>query len=462
MDLGSRNVGHEPRDEIVAQTQASCSMFRAAGLPGLALLAFSLAGCQSLSVPIAQWSAAFDSRLARKITRQERTDSSSAEVEQSHNLLSRWLSPRGMTPRKEQEEDAGKLSSRSSSTLVLGSDGWRPMMKPRSDPEADRQLEEAMALFKQGKLAEAESAFQKIARNRKGNHWGEKAQFHLAECQYQQRKYVKAHDSFERLFADYPGTEFLDKLVSREYALAQLWLGQSDPAAKPEQKLAWYSHFNGEQPFLDTAGMGLKALEHVRQHDPEGALADDAVLQVADYHMRVGDYESAAIYYDQLITMHAKSPFLQKAQLAAIDARLKGYLGPEYDGSGLEQARELVKQTMASFPDRQASVDGLYHTLDIINDQDAERTYKVGEYYKRIGKATSAEYYFGKIPQRWPNSPWAVKAKTELAHLAKLPRKASVPSKIMGQPGATDPYYSAGAGGMSAMGGMGMMPGGMN
>ncbi len=37
-------------------------------------------------------------------------------------------------------------------------------------------------------------------------------------------------------------------------------------------------------------------------------------------------------------------------------------------------------------------------------------------YYKHVGKVTSAEFYLGKIPRRWPNSDWAVKAKHELAH----------------------------------------------
>src|SRR5208337_801042 len=163
----------------------------------------------------------------------------------------------------------------------------------------------------------------------------------------------------------------------REYALAQMWLSQSDPKAKPEQKLPWYTHFTGEQPIIDTQGTALKALEHVRHHWSDGPLADDAVLQIAEFHMRNADYESAATYYDQLIADHQKSPFFQKAQLAAIDARMKAYLGPEYDGSGLEKARELVKQTMTSFPDRQASYENLYHTLDLINDQEAERTYRL-------------------------------------------------------------------------------------
>ena len=473
MDLVARSVGREPREDAVhdcpnpspvPRTVRSSGRARTPGLLFAAVLACGLGGCQSFSVPFAQWRSAYDPGLAKKITQEEKVSSVSETVEEPRNLLQRWLTPRpGPEPKA---ADASKPDRDSPSTLILGSDGWKPMLKPKTDPEADKQLGEAMKLFQQGKLAEAEKAFAQIAKKRKGTPWGEKAQYYLAEAQYQGKKYVNANDSYERLFADYPGTEFLDKAVSREYSLAQIWLNQGNAKAKPEEAMPWYSRFTGQQPLIDTRGTGLKALEHVRHHDPTGPLADDAVLQIADYHMASGDYESAALYYDQLVNDHMKSPFLQKAQLAAIDARIKGYMGPEYDGAGLEKARELIKQTMSSFPDRQASYDNLYHTLDVINDQEAERTFKVGDYYKRTGKVTSAEFYFGKIPQRWPNSPWAVKAKTELAQLAKLPRKASMPSKIMSSPGSTDPYYSAGAGGMGGMGGggmggMGMMPGGM-
>jgi outer membrane protein assembly factor BamD (BamD/ComL family) len=398
--------------------------------------------------------------------------SASNKVEQPRTLLERWLNPKGSNPSEKKNEDPDALpNSKSESTLVLGSDGWRPMMKPKANPEAEKELDEAQKLFQQGNLAEAETAYKQIAKKRKGTQWGEKALYYVAECQYQQRKYVKANDSFEKLVADHPGTQYLDKLVSREYSMAQLWLAQSDPKARPQDQLSWFTRFTGEQPLLDTRGTGLKALEHVRSHDPEGPLADDALLQIADAHTKSADYESAAIYYDQLISTYEKSPFLQKAQLASIDARLKGYMGPDYDGAGLEKARDMVKQTMATFPDRQASYEGLFHTLDIINDQEAERTFHVGAFYKRVGKVTSAEYYFGKIPQRWPNSPWAVKAKTELAQLAKMPRKPSMPSKILSSPGSNDPYYSAGGGGgmggmggmgMGGMGGMGAMTPGMN
>jgi outer membrane protein assembly factor BamD (BamD/ComL family) len=429
--------------------------------PGLgAVLVFlaTVSGCQTGSGGfLTAWRMGRDASLSKGPTKDELQD--------DRNLMARWLSPK-------RPRSSAVAADKAPSPLILGSDGWKPM-KPVPNPEADAEFQAAERLFQQGKLDEAEKAFQNLAKNRKGTPWGERGQFYLAETQYQSGKYVAARDSFEKLVSDYPGTEYLDKLVSRQYAIAERWLKQYDPNTKPEEKISWTGHFSGQAPLIDTYGHALDTLEKVRHHDPTGPLADDAVLRIADEHMKYGDYDLAALHYDQLITDHPKSPYLQKAQLAAIDARIKGYLGPEYDGSGLEKSRELIKQTMATFPDRPAGNEKLYHTLDLINDAEAERSYVIGDYYRRTGKVASAEFYFGKIRQRWPNSPWAAKAKTQLAVLAKMPRKQSLPSKIMTQPGAYDSFVNGGMSGMmgpmGAMGGMngmgnGMMgaPGGMN
>ncbi|HZW33998.1 MAG TPA: tetratricopeptide repeat protein [Isosphaeraceae bacterium] len=451
-DVRKGEAGPEPSPAGLARRLArSC----------LLLLPLLLAGCQSFSSPLAQWRAAFDGNLFKRLSPEEMADASGPS--DSTNLLQRWLTPR--------QAPAIKSSAEPSSTLILGSNGWRPFAKPAPNPQADAEYQAALKLFQQGKLDEAETAFAKIAKDRKGTPWGENSQYYLAESQFQRKKYVDAHDSYEKLHADYPATEYLAKLVEREYAIAQLWLAQSDPQAPSSQKIPWTGHFDGRLPLIDTQGSGLRALEHVRQNHPTGPLADDAALQIAQYYVKHNDFESAALYYDQFIAEYRKSPYLQRAQLEAIDARMKGYLGPEYDGSGLEKVRLLVRQTMQSFPERQASYEKLYHTLDLVNEAQAEKTFKDGMYYKRIGKVASAEFYLGKIPQRWPNSPWAVKAKTELAQLAKMPRKPSKPSKIIIPPGGNDPFMSAGPmggmgmGGMGmggmGMGGMGMMPGGM-
>jgi outer membrane protein assembly factor BamD (BamD/ComL family) len=378
----------------------------------------TLAGCQGQG-PLARWRMAHDGGIAPGVKADELGD--------TRSMMARWL-----TPEQSPHAEPGRVPG-----LVRGPDGWTPRAET-ADPAAEREFAAAEALFQQGKLAEAERAFARIARKKKETAWGEKAQFYLAESQYQRGHYVAAHDSFERLVATYPGTRYLEKLTAREYDIARAWM--ADAPDRPGPPLPWTSRFTGGLPLLDAGGNALAVLEHVRHHDPTGPLADDAVLRIADHHYATGDYESAALYYDQLITDHPKSPLLRRAQLASIDSKLKAYIGPEYDGTGLEQARQTVQQTMATFPERQASTDNeLYHTLDLIADQQAERTYVAGRYYRRAGKVASAEYYFGMIPQRWPKSPWAAKAKEQLAQLATLPRTESLPSKIF-QPGGTDPY----------------------
>ena len=57
----------------------------------LFLLAISAAGCQSFSSPLAQWRAAYDSNLYKKMTPEEMADS--AGPGDSANLLQRWLKP---------------------------------------------------------------------------------------------------------------------------------------------------------------------------------------------------------------------------------------------------------------------------------------------------------------------------------------------------------------------------------
>ena len=81
------------------------------------------------------------------------------------------------------------------------------MTKPAKDPAAEAEFNAAHTLFQQGKLAEAEKEFARIAKNRKGTPVGEDCQYYLAETQFQRQKYVDAHDSFELLQKDYPATE---------------------------------------------------------------------------------------------------------------------------------------------------------------------------------------------------------------------------------------------------------------
>lgn len=408
------------------------------GLVVAASLAF--AGEGAVAGPLSEW-------FAAKMAPSPDTARPQADTTTDGRLMSRWMT-RDKTP-----FSSGSMSSNS---VVLGERGWeKSKAAVAPNPQAEAELDAARKLFDAGRPDQAEKILRPLAKRevKKGSIWGEKAQFLLAESQFRRQKYVDAHDSYEILIKSYPGTEYVETLVAREYAIAETWLGHEDPKGKP---MDWMARFDGRRPFLDINGYSVKVLDHVRLHDPQGPLADDAALRTADHYHAIGDYETAAVYYDQLLAENAKSPYRERAQLSSIDAKMKGYIGPEYDSSGLDSARETVKRTMAEFPERQAGAEQLYHTLDLIEDQAAEREYKVGTYYLRARQPAGAEYQFGLVIARWPKSQWAAKAKLEMVKVAKAPRKAVVPSKIMTLPGVTNP----GIGGQGTQGGLNNIMGG--
>lgn len=452
---------------------------------GLALLLLAATGCQGGSGILRRWSMQGDAGVAGPIT--------SDELDDNRNLVAKWLNP------QKGAQGAGAYSA----TLALGSG--------KADPETDKEITSAIDLFQQGRLPEAEKALAALEKKKskaaiklddqgletkddggkkdlwsrvKGAPvfakakklepaWGERVLYYLGECQYQQGKFVAANDTFEKLLNQYPGGPHREKAVAREFAIAEAWFAAGEDQAKENAKAdaktadgaprddgvrqaEWADHFNGRMPLIDVDGYALKAMEHVRQHDATGPLADRATLRIADHYMKKADYENASAHYDELLTSYAKSPLVEQAQLGSIEAKLKGYMGPQYDGEGLEKAKVLIKQTLTAFPNKPPEVrDKLYHDLDLIADQQAERDFLTGEFYKTTGFPGGAEFYFGKVQARWPKSAWAEKAKVEMATLAKAPRKKITPSKILTLPGAPDPNAMG-----NSMGSMATMPGG--
>src|SRR6516164_5747646 len=110
MDSGVRDVRTAPPCALASSSRAYILI--------LSCLPFSSAGCQSFVSPLAQWRAAYDGNLVKGPSKDEMADVSGPAS--SDRLLDRWITPR----RSPTDQPKDK-----SSTLILGSDGWKPMTK---------------------------------------------------------------------------------------------------------------------------------------------------------------------------------------------------------------------------------------------------------------------------------------------------------------------------------------------
>lgn len=447
-----------------------------------------LSGCHAGTSPWTVWRTASggDGLVApveaREFDEAKMRARESGRVEQPQSLLARWL-----------DGSRSTVNTIARPFTIKGTtQTWVPPVKEQPDPEADAALAQADQLAAQGDDAAAEEAFAKLARRYENTSWGEAAQFKLGLVQFRRGRFTAARDSFEKAIKTYPGTRHLDVILAHQYALGEYWLKMAspelaqgrivdpetsplrqfddklttaaltsasttadgrvvklaranDPASYqiPLDKPSWIDRLKGRLPLVDSGGHGVQLLERIRHHDPQGPLAPRAALLIADYYASIGSYDEAARYYTQVVTEYPKSPEALRARLDAIDAKLKAYVGPNYDGQHLEECKTLIRQFQTLAPDQPEINAALYRALDQIKDQEAQRAFLRGEYYMSIGKVTSAEYMFGSIPRKWPQSRYVEPARERLEILARMPRRESIPSRTMVAPGAEDPFAGA-------------------
>ena len=84
-------------------------------------------------------------------------------------------------------------------------------------------------------------------------------------------------------------------------------------------------------------------------NDPTGPRADDAIMATANIYFRQGKYEDADYHYSLLRREYPRSEFQFEAHLLGLQSKMRKYQGADYDGTPLEEAKDLVKQLHVQF-----------------------------------------------------------------------------------------------------------------
>ncbi|MBS0262130.1 MAG: outer membrane protein assembly factor BamD [Planctomycetes bacterium] len=300
------------------------------------------------------------------------------------------------------------------------------------------QFNAAKKLYDEQKYAEARKAFHKIAKTKKWKNEPvvEEARFYRAESDFQLGHYPAAQDGYDELLKNHPSTKYLEHSVKRLYAIACFWLKSPKPASEVE--LASFKEENGEEllaknpdarapfqwrflpnftnktePVFDTPGRAVQALRSVTLNDVSGPLADDALMQLALYHLRRADYREAETYFEEIRKNHSNSEFVQAAYILGEHASLKSYQGVNYDGKQLLEARNLAEATNRNYPNSPQR-QKLEADLARIRVEIVERDWKRVEYYMRRGEKESAAVYCEIIMEQYPDSVQAARARETL------------------------------------------------
>jgi TolA-binding protein len=284
---------------------------------------------------------------------------------------------------------------------------------------AHASFDEGMVLFREKKYDEAAEKFYVASWRWPESTLEEDALFFMGESYFFADRYGKSEDAYMNLLKQHENSRYLDTVMTRMFAIARYW---ELVDAKSHQWPMVMNASDKTQPWFDTAGNGFGAYEMVRLHDPTGPLADAAVMAVANWHFRRGEWIDAADNYDLLRKDYPRSKFQRDAHVLGLQAKLKIYEGPLYDIAPLNDASQIADQTLKQFHGRLGPEEArIVETRRKIIEEKAAREWEVAQFYDKKQRYGAARFYYHSTIDKFPQSHLAKKARIRLQEIKDKP-----------------------------------------
>jgi outer membrane protein assembly factor BamD (BamD/ComL family) len=203
-------------------------------------------------------------------------------------------------------------------------------------------------------------------------------------------EYEAAFD-YEEICRRYPGSAAFVPALEREFEIAKAY-------AEGLRR-----RFFGTVRIVDTSEDAQDLLIVIQERLPGSELAERACMVLADYYFAKRDMMMAAEAYRIFIENYPRSANISKARLRLIYAYLAGFKGPEYDASGLLEARARLRSLMNLQPGlaQQVGAESIVYRID---ESEAAKFLASARWYLDVGDPISAELNIRRLVQRHPRS----------------------------------------------------------
>ncbi|MFM9025669.1 MAG: tetratricopeptide repeat protein [Planctomycetaceae bacterium] len=288
---------------------------------------------------------------------------------------------------------------------------WKKMTGRGPDEEIARQaLADGDALFRAGRYRDAIPKYQAAIDRWPDSDIEEDAMWQRAESLFFTDQYPKAEDAYDELVKKYANTRHLDRIARRQFVIGQYWIALDQQRHLP---VIVPNVVDRSRPLFDTRGRALKAFDHVRSNDPRGPLADDSLMAQANAHFLDRQWLDADYFYGLLRSDYPDSEFLLDAHVLGLQAKLRAYQGPGYEGSALDEAEVLADQVLVQFPDQLSPEEAarMERSRAEIAAQQAQRLWDRAEFYAKGKHYTSARMYYAMIAKDYPATQLAQQAR---------------------------------------------------
>lgn len=226
------------------------------------------------------------------------------------------------------------------------------------------------------------------------------------QAEMKRGRYYQAFEWFERQLNAFPGGRFAERALKREFEIAEAFL-----AGKKRIVAKFFR--------ISAKGEALEILTRIAEHAPGTAMAENALLRIADYHYSHSEFPEAVQAYDGYLRLFGKSPRAAYAMLQAARARHASFHGIEHDATPLLDAQQRYLAFWRQYPE-QARKAKVPLVLKQITATLAAKLYRTGRFYERTHHLPAAAFYYEKLVNLYPKTQWAADARQALQQLGDV------------------------------------------
>jgi outer membrane protein assembly factor BamD (BamD/ComL family) len=267
---------------------------------------------------------------------------------------------------------------------------------PKGEPAA--LLPEARALHEKGDFANARRYAEAVWKGHEESEEAEEALYLLADCRRRLRQGTRSFDNYKKFVDKYPNSRFAVGIAVGEYELGMAYI---------RGEMSGFLFFGADPSY------GTRVLDHMQIHFRNHSLADDALVNVADFFMKDDDYEQAADALKRLLAEYPRSEHTLWARFQFARTLWLQNQGPLYDERVLIQSRRAFEdyvgtaRLLGEGERQKEQIESAEKMVLRINERLAEKEYLIGRFYERTKAPGSALFYYRHCVRTYPGTEFA-------------------------------------------------------
>lgn len=282
---------------------------------------------------------------------------------------------------------------------------------PKESPEL--QIEHARTLLVRGNPKEAMREMDKFVSFYGESEYAAENQFLRGDVRMSQAQFMDAAKEYQQVVVNYPESEFYDRVVDKQYAVADSLFEEGVNEGPGKRK--WYLLGLKGRPFRKKPfDQAAEVYSMVIDNQPFSPEAAEAQYKLGQCQFALERYIEAAFEYRRMLEDYRGSEWQADATYGLANCYVKGSLPPEYDQSPSQLATEAIDEFVEAYPNdsRNGELRGLQNEM---NEKIARQRLSSAMFYEKRDILKSARIYYEVVVEQFGETGAAEEARAWLA-----------------------------------------------